>query len=132
MLICFRLTKGHAMYFRPETIVAVSSISWCYYSKCYSVIVYGIIFFFSTEHFIFSSILFSSSRILFIFISFLIIEKMLSTYLVQNLILPWSFSFISFSRFLSFISVSIPEMSYPIEIYSFCLKILLSLFIFFD
>ena len=38
MLTCFRLTKDRATLFRPETIVAVSSIFWCYFSKCYRII----------------------------------------------------------------------------------------------
>ena len=37
VLICLRLKKGRATFFRPETIVASSCMLWFYYLKCYSI-----------------------------------------------------------------------------------------------
>ena len=39
VLNCFRLKKGRATFFDPKQLLRVSCILWCYYPKCYSIIV---------------------------------------------------------------------------------------------
>ena len=39
VLNCFHLKNGRATFFDPKQLLRVSCIFWCYYPKCYSIII---------------------------------------------------------------------------------------------